>query len=780
MIGVIQANAYRFTRQTGGWYAAVLLLLPTTAMTQPSVSTSATVAPTATATSATSAKPLKQLVTLIGANDNNDALSTATTPGGALTLVLVVKEPPPAHPRGELRILPFSSSGEQVAIAPAKIRIGENNKAERDSAPIALDKPAQIPFSLEFDRLRPGKTYKGQLYLSSADLLHHWEITLITEGRGIVAADPVPTLKFVKFPFTCTGSFAFTLYDKSEGGPYHHVRVRLEPAAGANSKALISNFTLDTFSFWGKGKAVDLEQRDPGRDAAVTLTKARTFTARIGPLSPGEYAGTLHFGGDEASDEAAEAKLPLLIQVRHHWLLPVLVILLGSAFGWFSSKYLVGARRARDLSRRIRELRTRADSLAGRSSPTEGWQFPSEGASLGFARVDVELSRLSRLTTSVTEVVFHGDEIEQRLNQAEQRLLGLESLHETRLRVQPSATGRPAAQRAIGTQLRSATDLLDRPTFASSDQARLKQLLDELEVWPKKDAFAGAYQQALLDYLRGDLCPKLQEVKALPTHDPIRSRLETLLANLPDEKAITGQNDPAELKKYDQAITRAILLWRERPRPWAKTVTEMETANAPLEDLFAEVDANVWATLKKGKDQLVLSRAAAGDKNAQTYEIVETDLIPNVPDVNPWQIRRHPLRVGWQIKPPQGDTRTTETDDLTLVQYFPSPGPVEVKANLHWKGEIVDIKPISFDVAQNPDYGKRWRLTKEWTEYAAIGLAALFAIVTAMGSQYDSTFGSFTQYVAIFIWAAGAGTGGNLFSQLGTTSAPGGASSSLK
>jgi len=66
----------------------------------------------------------------------------------------------------------------------------------------------------------------------------------------------------------------------------------------------------------------------------------------------------------------------------------------------------------------------------------------------------------------------------------------------------------------------------------------------------------------------------------------------------------------------------------------------------------------------------------------------------------------------------------------------------------------------------------------EWTEYAAIALAALFAIITAMGAQYDSTFGSFTQYVTMFIWAAGAGTGGNLFSQLGTTSAPGGAASS--
>lgn len=55
-----------------------------------------------------------------------------------------------------------------------------------------------------------------------------------------------------------------------------------------------------------------------------------------------------------------------------------------------------------------------------------------------------------------------------------------------------------------------------------------------------------------------------------------------------------------------------------------------------------------------------------------------------------------------------------------------------------------------------------------------IVIAAGFAVATAMGAQYDSTFGSFGQYLALFVWAAGAGTGGNLFKQLGSASTPGG------
>jgi len=53
-------------------------------------------------------------------------------------------------------------------------------------------------------------------------------------------------------------------------------------------------------------------------------------------------------------------------------------------------------------------------------------------------------------------------------------------------------------------------------------------------------------------------------------------------------------------------------------------------------------------------------------------------------------------------------------------------------------------------------------------------LAILFAIFTAKSSQYDSTFGSFNQYLALLVWAAGVGSGGNVFKQLGATNVVGG------
>ena len=377
------------------------------------------------------ASVLKQSITIVGANDNNDALSVVAPAGAPLSLVLLVKEPPAGHSSGELGTMPFASQGEQSpAIARAKLRTsGSQESGEWVEVP--LDKLGKIAFSLEFDRLRSGKTYKGQIFLTSGNLVYHWDVTVTTGGRGILAVDPVGTLKFI----TCLlssqiGSFSFTLFDKSEGGPYSHVHVRFEPSASANSKALTSNFTFDTFSFWENKTRIDLEQAQSGGEAAgggVTLTSARTFTAQIGPLSPGEYSGVLHFSADGVADDAADGKLSLLIQVRHPWGYPVFVILLGSVIGWFSSKYVVGKRKARDMSRQVEDLRKRADYLARPSTPRGGWEFPSEAISLGFARIGVDLNRVKKLTASPLQVLVHEGEIEQLRQATEQRLKAFES-----------------------------------------------------------------------------------------------------------------------------------------------------------------------------------------------------------------------------------------------------------------------------------------------------------------------------------------------------------------
>jgi hypothetical protein len=717
-------------------------------------------------------------VTVIGASAANDALTIPATTG-KVSLVLLVKNPSTGHLSGELRTLPFSTQDQSPAIATAKIRIGGSAPAT-ESALISLDRAGQIPFSLEFDRLRPEKTYRGQLILSSGDLVHPWTLTVTTGGRGQLAVDPVGVLKFVALrPFNPSHfSFSFTLRDKSESGPYSHLRARFQPAGASSSKTIASNFSLDSISFGDKDVPLDLFQRNEGGQGSGTgglsLTRERTFTAWIEPLAPGEYSGTLQFAADDTADDAADAKLPLVIQVRHHWWLPIFVIFLGSAFGWFASKFIVGKRKVRQWAQKVKGLRARAEFLAHTSAPRSGWEFPCEGISLGYARAGVALSRLAKQAASTMEIIIHGDEIEELGKSIEFRLSALESLRDLRLRVQPAADGRPAAQLAIGRLLRHATNLLEGLRFEDLEQTALTKDLGAIAKWADAATFGEMYRQAIIDRRKGSECPEVEDVQGY--QGPARTQLDQVMKLLPDEPTISQQTTPADLRRSDQLIARVALLWRERDQAWVGALVAADAGGKSLEELFYEVDMGYWnllmAEVKAGHFEIERESAI---RTPLTYEVIEMYLNPQASDLKVDRMRRHPMRVVWEIQSPGGKPRAMETDGLTLVQYFPSKGLVTVQAFLCWANiKVPAAAPLSFQVELNPDYDKTGLLPADWTEYMAIGMALLFASVTGMVSQYDSTFGSVNQYLALFLWAAGAGTGGNLFSQLGSESAPGG------
>jgi len=219
-----------------------------------------------------------------------------------------------------------------------------------------------------------------------------------------------------------------------------------------------------------------------------------------------------------------------------------------------------------------------------------------------------------------------------------------------------------------------------------------------------------------------------------------------------------------------------ILLWGDQEDDWAVDLANASAGSRTLYELFDLVDERFWGTMdlaaKAGK--LALERDSSGQDKAWTYELTEIHVVPHSKKLTAARIGHHPLRVRWQIDPPSRVPRVVETDALTLAQYFPSAGRATVRATLTWDDKTIPItQGLPIEIVENPDYSQS-RMFTEWTEYAAMGVAALFASLTGLTTQYDATFGSLTQYVALFIWAAGAATGGNLFGQLGTTSAPGG------
>jgi hypothetical protein len=746
----------------------------------------------------------------MGANSANDALSTPVQSGSlALDMYLQVDKALKEPQQAKLAVTNFLAQTPPAEVVAATVRLVGSSDKTSDDGPVQVSLAASdlLHIKLSGSRLRPSTTYKGWLFIAAGQQSNRWELTLTTGGRGVLAVDPIGTQKFVTFPpcawilwlsrldicGSSMGNFSVTLRDKSEGGPYHRVRVRFEASGAAASKAITSNFSLDTFSFWestnGKLQRTDLEQRESKIAGSAKPEEARntvnldyrgqrTLLAGLAPLGPGEYSGALRFSADESSDDAADAKLPLTIQVRHHWVLPVLVILFGSLVGWFSSKYVVAVRKARELARQIGELRRRSEYLARPTMPRTGWEFSSEATSYGLARVRVILSQVAQLASSGLPILVREEEIQQQRRDAEQRLAALESLHETRLRVQRAADDRPAAQLALGRLLRSATDLLERPAFTQAHQENFTKLLQAAEAWLAAETAEAKYREALVNRRRSQEVPELGLVQVLPEGAPIRQQLLALLDKCPTAEIIASQATvAAKLTEYDQTIAKIVLLWRERDAAWADSLAAKCAEGAPLVALFRVVDLNVWEKLATAEQagQLQIERDSTIQESVESYDLVEVHLKTNDADLHPARIRYHPLRVGWRIVPSDQNVRRTETDGLDLVQYFPLPGEVKVNAVLRWEGREIPLKKdLSFRVVPNPDYRTRQILSGGFIEWAVIAIAAGFALATAMSTQYDSTFGSFGQYLTLFLWAAGAGTGGNMFKELGTTSAPGG------
>jgi hypothetical protein len=89
----------------------------------------------------------------------------------------------------------------------------------------------------------------------------------------------------------------------------------------------------------------------------------------------------------------------------------------------------------------------------------------------------------------------------------------------------------------------------------------------------------------------------------------------------------------------------------------------------------------------------------------------------------------------------------------------------------------VQLHPATMTVMRNPDY-RSWGSFQS-VELAVTALAALFAIATGLGYGYNATSGTSSHYIGLFLWAAGASAGGNLFKQRGDERTVGGVATQL-
>jgi hypothetical protein len=462
----------------------------------------------------------------------------------------------------------------------------------------------------------------------------------------------------------------------------------------------------------------------------------------------------------------------LAINVRDPRAIPVTVLVVGSILGWFTTKYLVAARKARDMARAVQVLRDRADDLARGISARHGWQFSNEATSYTLAKIRVTLHKLAALTKSGLPMLVDETELTRLKDDAELRLTKLEALRDVRLQVQLVANNRPTVQRFVGRLLRRASDVLEQTVFGTAQQAAFTARMEELQPWLGGETLLQKYREALALRSESDNVG----ISVAGVIAPLQDHVKTLLDNWPPPSSLKAADTTiATLQPFDERFEKLALLIREQKASWVQLLADGCAAGNTLNELFRVVDEQFWETLKSLADTIVLRRESAHRTTVDVFVPVEVHL--DVPDIDENRILKHPLNVVWTITSPGGTQRVVETENTTLVQYFSQTGTATIRAKLQWGGhEPIEIKHrFELMIAENTGY--RWYdLFRQGgaPEIAAVAIAILFAVSTAMQTQYDSTFGSATQYLGLFLWAAGAATGGNVLKQLGTSNTPGG------
>lgn len=654
---------------------------------------------------------------------------------------------------------------------------------------VTPDKPI---VELHFKNVRPKTTYKGKLYLFSRDKSRSWDIIVKSGELPVLVVDKIaPQQLTIYNPFASDKSrpqFPIMLRTKSGDGPYTNVRVRVEDPNKAKSSVITSNFTTDALSFWKKKDCftkectpLNLWSSDKGtNDDTLTIDEGsqETIWVQVESLGPGEYSPVLRFMADGASEIAEESKLALILQIRHHWFLPGLVILLGSIAGWIGSKYFAADRTARRLRGEVSALSNSAAFLAREDPHAGGWHFPSEAHSYALARVRVILHQVEYLTKKVLVVYAAEQEISDRSADARRRLGALEALQATRRAVQQWANERPAVQQAIGRTLRQVLNLLDRPAFGDAQKKAADDALNAVNAWLDTALRQTLYRNAVL--------VRLNELNTVdPAQAPEgrpRNLITELQGQMPTREDLT-QHDISKLTEDDRKITCLWLLWRDRRMAWVKNLTASVNDHTPPEDLYRLADLDIWELLKTAaQNKQIRLEQVSGREQEETFDLVEVRLRLDAEDLAESRLVYHPCVIRWLVTPRGGSPRTIETDRLTLVQYFPEPGHVTVEAWLMWKDKKIPVPTkVEFDVRANREYGTGHAVFKGGIiELVAVTpLAMLFAILTGLQTQYDATFGSLGQYMNLFLWASGASTGGNLFKQLGTSRTAGGQESTL-
>jgi hypothetical protein len=549
----------------------------------------------------------------------------------------------------------------------------------------------------------------------------------------------------------------YLVRDTSDAGPYDSVGVSVETPTTAE---LGTRRALDVkqLSFIdspnGRGRISTLAM---GARGDIARGGDKVMWLEPGDLGPGEYATTLRVRARGANGDDPQSRATLVVLVRHHWHVAMGVILIGSIVGWMLGRWAPNAWQRRQVGRRLEDkeqliqVLSRTGGHARMALATPAHTPLVAGAWGPLLRAEV-LSRFSAGPSSAGVI----DEIDAALKEVDLRIGQLREFSKVRT----------VLQQLVDSWFSLAAEIVDdfenvlraaSMACTSSTSDFSQQCTAVLNVWnspasiPSKIIEGARRAAEPAQYEHGDS----RLASRMRFHSwSVFAEIDRL-KNAPDPPTLT------DLHELDARVSRLVALRRGVGQAWGEKLAQLDEAGDSVDALFDLSDEEQWTAWKLQNDLPRISNVTPQAFEAVDFEVQSRNLKR--------ALCEHPARVVWRISVPLTmRNRKSLTEGSRLVYAFPRPGRFTVGAALEWSGKPpLELGSVPVTVLSNVD-SRRLRAAQRMS-VVAVMISAGFAAIAGFVPQYDATFGSLQQYIALFLTAAAASGGSNVLLQASAT-----------
>ncbi len=478
---------------------------------------------------------------------------------------------------------------------------------------------------------------------------------------------------------------------------------------------------------WRSPKDGNVRSLPPNQQAVIA--------GRLGELAPGEY--TIKVGLAAANAPTSdEHPVTLTLFVRHGLALPALVLLSAILLSFLATKGLETQRRRAATLRKINQVR---QGFADR----DRYSMPAIAARAFLAQAQAQ-------NASWWVSLFGQDSSSTLVKKAELLCRILLRADDLRKNLESQGWSTMMRHRARK-RLTAITSSLNPMTLDDTQAAKVEGELTELEKWLDPAQANMLYRvdfQADLQTLMTQALPEVFDGHTKLV-ESLRQEIQPALEGKPlDAKAVAA---------FERAYGRLKLLWERKQDGDLATLDTLlkQPPDISLEAFFEAADQEVWKQLQEAQFQFKQPKVNEVVPRHK-HELIRFEIEPSG-SMGKSFLFKHGLRYDWSLWLNGSQLTQETTSEPRIVQYAPRAGTLSVNVTMLYKNARAKNNAAlpALRIGESSDYGfsSLFRLA----DLGALAVSFVFAMVTGLTTYYfdNQSFGSVSDYVALFVWGAG-------------------------